>query len=69
MLARSLGPSGRGTIAFITVTALVIARVAGLGVGEATTVYAARRSEARDVLLSNLVLFASSILSSCSIRS
>ena len=64
MLARSLGPSGRGTIAFITVTALVIARVAGLGVGEATTVYAARRSEARDVLLSNLVLFmlASSLL-------
>lgn len=64
MLARGLGPSGRGTIAFITVTALVVARVAGLGVGEATTVYAARRSEARDVLLSNLVLFmlASSLL-------
>lgn len=57
MLARGLGPSGRGTIAFITVTALVVARVAGLGVGEATTVYAARRSEERDVLLSNLVLF------------
>ena len=57
MLARELGPSGRGTIAFITVTALVIARVAGLGVGEATTVYAARRSEGRDILLSNLVVF------------
>ena len=64
LLARDLGPSGRGTIAFITVTALVIARVAGLGVGEATTVFAARRSERRDVLLSNLVLFmlASSLL-------
>ena len=64
MLARGLGPSGRGTIAFITVTALVLARVAGLGVGEATTVYAARRSEARGILLSNLVLFmlASSLL-------
>jgi len=64
MLARALGPSGRGTIAFITVTALVVARVSGLGVGEATTVYAARRSERRGVLLSNLVLFmlASSLL-------
>jgi O-antigen/teichoic acid export membrane protein len=57
MLARGLGPAGRGTIAFITVTALVVARVSGLGVGEATTVYAARRSGGRDVLLSNLVLF------------
>lgn len=64
MLARGLGPSGRGTIAFITVTALVLARVAGLGVGEATTVYAARRSERRGALLSNVVLFmlASSLL-------
>jgi O-antigen/teichoic acid export membrane protein len=64
MLARGLGPSGRGTIAFITVTALVVARVAGLGVGEATTVFAARRSESRGVLLTNLVLFmlASSLL-------
>jgi len=64
MLARGLGPSGRGTIAFITVTALVVARVAGLGVAEATTVYAARRSELRDVLLSNLVffMFASSLI-------
>ena len=64
MLAHGLGPSGRGTIAFITVTALVVARVAGLGVGEATTVYAASGSEARGVLLSTLVLFmlASSLL-------
>lgn len=64
MLARALGPSGRGTIAFITVTALVLGRVAGLGVGEATTVCAARGSEARGILLSNLVLFmiASSLL-------
>jgi O-antigen/teichoic acid export membrane protein len=57
MLAHGLGPSGRGTIAFITVTALVVARVSGFGVGEATTVYAAREPEGRDVLLSNLVLF------------
>jgi O-antigen/teichoic acid export membrane protein len=64
MLARGLGPSGRGTIAFITVTAMVLAQVAGVGVEEATTVYAAQRPDWRGALLSNLVLFmvASSLL-------
>jgi O-antigen/teichoic acid export membrane protein len=57
MLARALGPTGRGTIAFITVSALVLARVAGLGVGEATAVLAARRAEQRGALLANVVLF------------
>jgi O-antigen/teichoic acid export membrane protein len=57
MLARGLGPSGRGTIAFITVTALVLARVAALGVGEATTVYAAKQPALRGALLANAVLF------------
>jgi O-antigen/teichoic acid export membrane protein len=57
MLARGLGPSGRGTVAFITVTALVVAHVAGLGVGEATTVFAAQRPGRRSVLLSNALLF------------
>jgi O-antigen/teichoic acid export membrane protein len=57
ILARALGPSGRGTIAFVVVTALVVGRVVGLGVGEATTVFAAREDRLRGVLLSNLVLF------------
>jgi O-antigen/teichoic acid export membrane protein len=57
ILARALGPSGRGTIAFITVTALVSGRIAGLGVGEASAVFAARRADERPALLSNLVLF------------
>jgi O-antigen/teichoic acid export membrane protein len=57
ILARALGPTGRGTIAFITVTALVAARVAGLGIGEATTVFVARRPEARGALLANAVAF------------
>ncbi|HEX2291738.1 MAG TPA: oligosaccharide flippase family protein [Gaiellaceae bacterium] len=57
MLARALGPTGRGTIAFITVTALVASHVAGLGVGEATTVFAARRPEARGALFANVVAF------------
>ncbi|HZN21129.1 MAG TPA: hypothetical protein VFB57_01075, partial [Gaiellaceae bacterium] len=57
MLARALGPTGRGTIAFITVTALVAARLAGLGITEATTVFVARRVEARGALLVNAVAF------------
>jgi len=57
ILARALGPTGRGTIAFITVTALVVARIAGLGVAEATAVFAARRPDRRPALLSNLVVF------------
>jgi O-antigen/teichoic acid export membrane protein len=57
ILARALGPTGRGTIAFITVTALVAAQVASLGIGEATTVFVSRRPEARGKLLSNAVVF------------
>jgi O-antigen/teichoic acid export membrane protein len=57
ILARGLGPTGRGTIAFITVTVLVAARVASLGIGEATAVFAARRPEVRGALLTNAVIF------------
>jgi O-antigen/teichoic acid export membrane protein len=57
ILARGLGPAGRGTVAFITVTALVVAHVAGLGVGEATTVLSARRPELRPVLRANALAF------------
>ena len=58
LLARGLGPSGRGAIAFFIVTALVMARVVALGVWEATTVFVAQRPERRPVLLSNVALFA-----------
>jgi O-antigen/teichoic acid export membrane protein len=57
ILARALGPTGRGTIAFIIVTALVAARLAGFGIGEATAVFVARRPEARGALLANVVAF------------
>ena len=57
ILARALGPTGRGTIAFITVTALVAARVASMGIGEATAVFVAKRPEARGALLTNAVTF------------
>lgn len=56
-LARGLGPGGRGTVAFVIITALVVARVARIGVPEATTVFAAQRPEARPNLLSNTVIF------------
>jgi O-antigen/teichoic acid export membrane protein len=57
IVARALGPAGRGTVAFITVTALVVAHVAGLGVGEATTVLSARGPGRRPVLLANALVF------------
>ncbi len=59
LLSRALGPSGRGTFAFITVTAMVVVRVARLGVTESTAVFAAQRPASRPALLSNVVLFAS----------
>jgi O-antigen/teichoic acid export membrane protein len=57
IVARGLGPAGRGTVAFITVSALVVAHVAGLGVGEATTVLSAREPPRRPALLANALLF------------
>jgi O-antigen/teichoic acid export membrane protein len=57
ILARALGPSGRGTIAFLTVTVLVAARLANLGMAEATAVLVARRRDDRGALLANAVVF------------
>ena len=57
IVARGLGPAGRGTVAFITVAALVVAHVSGLGVGEATMVLSARQPERRPVLLANAMVF------------
>ncbi len=59
ILARSLGPTGRGTIAFLTVVALVLAHVVTLGVTSATLVFAAQRPGERPSMLVNLVLFTS----------
>jgi len=57
IVARALGPAGRGTVAFITVAALVVAHMAGLGVGEATIVLSARNPGRRAVLLANALAF------------
>ena len=56
LLARALTPAGRGTVAFITVTALVTARIASFGLTEATKVFAAKRPGARAELLSTAVV-------------
>jgi O-antigen/teichoic acid export membrane protein len=61
LITRALGPTGRGTVAFITVAALITAWVARLGVTEATVVFAAQRPSARPVLLSNVVAFAAAV--------
>jgi O-antigen/teichoic acid export membrane protein len=58
VLARALEPAGRGTVAFLIVTAMVAARASGIGVREAVVVYAARRPAERPTLLSNLVVAA-----------
>jgi O-antigen/teichoic acid export membrane protein len=57
LLARGLGPSGRGTIAFLTVTALVIAKLTDFGVTSAALVWPAQRLPQRPVLLTNLMGF------------
>ena len=57
IVARKLGPEGRGSMVFITVTALLIARMTKLGLSEATTVRAAQVPAERATLLSNLLVF------------
>jgi len=59
LVTRALGPSGRGAVAFLTVTALITAWIARLGVTEATVVFAARRPKDRPVLLANSLSFSS----------
>src|ERR1044072_2160537 len=56
-VTRELGPTGRGTLAFITVSAIVCATLARFGVTEATTVRCAQAPQLRPVLLSNLLVW------------
>jgi O-antigen/teichoic acid export membrane protein len=58
LLARGLSVPDRGTFAFVAAAALLCGRIAGLGVPDATTVFAAGRPSDRDALLSNALLFA-----------
>ena len=56
ILTRSLVPSERGTVAFMIVTALIAARIALVGLSDATTVLAATYPADRSRLLTNLLL-------------
>ncbi len=55
LIAHALHPAGRGSVAFITVTALLIAATSLIGMDNATMVYAARRESLRATLLANLL--------------
>lgn len=57
IVARALGPSGRGTVAFVTVSTLLVATVASLGVGAAAVVFIPKRPELRGRLYTSGVLF------------
>lgn len=58
VIARVLGPGGRGAVAFLTVLAQVIGYLAPCGVSEATFVFAAQRPSARPKLIANILLVA-----------
>jgi len=57
LLARGLGRADRGTVAFVTISALVMSRVTGFGIGDAGAYFASRHRELRRTLLTNLLIF------------
>ena len=57
ILARTLGPAERGVVAFMTVTALMLGRMSGIGINEAATVFAARMPQLRPQLLTTVFAF------------
>lgn len=57
VLARTLGPEGRGTLAFLTVTTLVVGAMVGFGVSTANSVFVPQRPAQRPQLLTNIVGF------------
>lgn len=57
VLAHALGPSGRGAVAFVVSTSLLVGQVLRLGLTSATTYMVARRPESGPSLLANGLLF------------
>lgn len=57
LLAHGLEPSGRGAVAFLTVTALTAGAIVRLGVADATLILGARSPALRRELFSNLLLW------------
>ena len=58
IVARSLGPSGRGEVVFLTATALLLQRVGAFGVQEANVNFGGKRPELHARLATNSFLFA-----------
>jgi O-antigen/teichoic acid export membrane protein len=56
ILTRGLVPAERGTVAFVIVSALAVAVICGLGLGDAAAVFASTRPETRPRVLTNLLL-------------
>lgn len=57
VIARTLGPEGRGTLAFLTIVSLVVGSLTNLGISSATTVFVPQRPAARPHLLTNSLVF------------
>src|SRR4051794_15319491 len=57
VLARTLGPEGRGTLAFLTVMTLVVSSLVGLGVTAANSVFVPQRLSQWPTLLTNVIIF------------
>ena len=57
IIARALGPSGRGAIAFFLASTFLAAYVGRVGFENAATVYAARDRDRQGVVLTNVLLF------------
>jgi O-antigen/teichoic acid export membrane protein len=56
ILTRGLIPAERGTVAFVIVSALAVAVICGLGLGDAAAVFASTRPDTRPRVLTNLLL-------------
>jgi O-antigen/teichoic acid export membrane protein len=57
VIARGLGPDGRGTVAFMIVSALILGRLAPVGLTEGTLIFASQRPASRPTLLANSLAF------------
>jgi O-antigen/teichoic acid export membrane protein len=57
VIARALGPHGRGGLAFLTTATLVVAAFAGFGIAAANSVFVPQRPDQRPRLLTNALLF------------
>jgi O-antigen/teichoic acid export membrane protein len=58
IVARSLGPTGRGEVVFLTATALLLQRIGAFGIQEANVNFGGKSSELHSRLATNSFLFA-----------